>query len=108
MSAEERVAAGAAWLDEHRPGWERMVDLCILEMSDVEWCICGQAKAWDTASLTPIRSVDLGFFHNAHEEMPVDEWRVAVAADYVALDAAWRSLIKDRFDSGSLSGTEEE
>lgn len=46
FDAERRVATGAAWLDKHRPGWERKVDLAKLHMSDTEWCICGQADAW--------------------------------------------------------------
>lgn len=38
----ERVARGAALLDEKRPGWFRAVDLDGLELSSCEACVLGQ------------------------------------------------------------------
>ena len=43
----ERVAAGAAFLDEHDPGWwradvDRAIDLRVFEMAEPEHCVLGQ------------------------------------------------------------------
>jgi hypothetical protein len=38
----ERVAWGAAWLDDKYPGWVDRIDLAALEMSDCNACILGQ------------------------------------------------------------------
>src|SRR4051794_29574206 len=37
-----RVAAGAAWLDLHRPGWIGLVDVDLLQLDDPEECVLGQ------------------------------------------------------------------
>ena len=39
---ETQVARGAAWLDERKPGWENLVDIDKLVMSDSDNCIAGQ------------------------------------------------------------------
>ena len=38
----ERVAAGAAFLDEHDPGWDRRIDLERLWLGSCANCILGQ------------------------------------------------------------------
>jgi hypothetical protein len=38
----ERVAAGAAFLDEHDPGWQERIDLDTLYIGSCERCILGQ------------------------------------------------------------------
>lgn len=36
------VSVGAAWLDVEKPGWESLVDLDELNMSDGQYCVAGQ------------------------------------------------------------------
>ena len=38
----ERVAAGAAWLDENQPGWWQRIDLATLDLASSCRCILGQ------------------------------------------------------------------
>lgn len=40
--AQERVANGVALLDEHRPGWDRDVDLDNFKLSSCDECVLGQ------------------------------------------------------------------
>lgn len=40
--AERDVAEGAVWLDNAKPGWERAVDVKVLDLTDPEFCILGQ------------------------------------------------------------------
>lgn len=42
LTIEQRVAAGAAWLDRTRPGWVDEVDLDRLEMTECKSCVLGQ------------------------------------------------------------------
>jgi hypothetical protein len=37
-----RVARGVALLDEHKPGWERLIDLSQFDISRTDSCILGQ------------------------------------------------------------------
>ncbi|MGH9316350.1 MAG: hypothetical protein ACRD1P_04510 [Thermoanaerobaculia bacterium] len=48
---EDCVRRGAAYLDEHRPGWEKRVDLDTLDMSSPRHCVLGQAYAEEGAAL---------------------------------------------------------
>ncbi len=42
-SIQERVAAGAALLDQKKPGWDGRSNLDILDISDGDFCVCAQA-----------------------------------------------------------------
>lgn len=42
MTIEERVQAGAAWLDERYPGWFQVIDLGTLDISRCDLCVLGQ------------------------------------------------------------------
>lgn len=62
----ERVAKGAALLDERRPGWALVIDLPTLDISDCDYCVLGQlmgdyADGLDTLSLTGDTSYAFGF-----------------------------------------------
>lgn len=43
MTSAERVAAGAAWLDDHDPDWYDRIDLDTLALADCGLCVLGQA-----------------------------------------------------------------
>lgn len=41
--AKLAVKRGINWLDENHPGWEMEIDLSLLNMSECEECVIGQA-----------------------------------------------------------------
>lgn len=119
LTVAQRVASGAAWLDEQKPGWERIVDLPKFKIEDGCRCVLGQvfeeehqehqeyllprhwaSSAWSWVVLyhglgkhDPEWSIDLGF----------DAIHLSYQQDYEALQEAWTQLIKNRFDTGALS-----
>lgn len=42
MARNKSVCAGASYLDEHVPGWERMIDLDTLDLATGESCVLAQ------------------------------------------------------------------
>lgn len=90
-TVKERVAAGAAWLDEHEPGWWQRINLGTLVMRDSCGCVLGQLYGTFSAAPVPSSlSVALGFDRNR-----IGPPRTG-AADWAALDVAWRDLITAR------------
>lgn len=94
LTIEQRVAAGAAWLDENRPDWMDRIFLNSLDVSDCTLCVLGQVyggwmEAPDDAKydeededyLSPARV--RGFEKYGKER-------------YEALTAEWRRLIESR------------
>lgn len=96
-SIEERVATGSAWLDEHRPGWWRRIDLDTLDIVDECGCVLGQ---------------EYGSYVNAPDEI----WErgliagggfdAAVIGEYAALTDGWRRLIEQRRTDEPPTGDE--
>lgn len=113
-----RVTRGAEFLDRVKPGWERLVDLAALDLSDGCRCVLGHVFAgeagvfnlfmaggeywWDGYSLGSTLLPDL-MFPSALLGFNSDK-----SAEFPALDEAWISLLKSRFDSGSLSDCEQQ
>lgn len=98
LTIEQRVAAGAAWLDENRPDWLGRIFLESLDVSSCTLCVLGQVygdwtEAPDDAKydeeydeeaydyLSPARA--RGFDHYGNE-------------GYAELTAEWRRLIESR------------
>lgn len=112
LSAAERVAAGAAWLDEHRPGWVDKIRITRLDLSSCTQCVLGQvyghyfdAVSPDEATTTarPLRDADaaaLGFEHRVDARNSA-----AVREDYAWLARAWRTLIRERRAAGKVSAS---
>lgn len=101
-SVEARVARGAAWLDKNRPGWEGKFDPSRFDIRNAEFCICGfvfgdYLNLW-TDLVIAMGTSKARTFMEAHGFISDDD------ADLDALDAAWPVLIKERFDTGNLSG----
>lgn len=105
LNYKQRVAKGAALLDECRPGWEKEVDTSILDLSSGYLCILGQVygawdvgigdleargveRVWDTQAL-------YGFNHGATYEGAQDYAR-AVDKEYYWLKRRWTELIESR------------
>jgi len=98
---QARVQAGAAWLDENRPGWIDRIDLATLDLGDPCRCVLGQEYGdWDEApdALTEQpESSDLGFDRDSFGYSPSwPENRRRSAVLYVELTAAWRDYITAR------------
>jgi hypothetical protein len=97
------VAAGAAWLDQVAPGWERKVDLSVLDLTDPFQCICGQVVPlapyveglWHTGGYGDVSE----WIHAQGSHLHIFHLGFVLPAD----QDAWVSLIKERFDSGLLS-----
>lgn len=106
MSAiAERVAAGAAFLDEREPGWDQRIDLGRLNLKSECRCVLGQLnsalasdwgvitgkyglhRAWDSGP-RGLADTDLGF--NVSVQRRGDE------AEWAELTAAWHQLITAR------------
>lgn len=103
----ERVAAGAAWLDEHEPGWVGRIDLDVLDVADDERCIAGQLRGsfgeavagWFGDRTACGTAADLGMCLSGMEcdpRTPYAEWVLLRDAIYARLTAAWRELIAAR------------
>jgi len=71
FTAEEVVAKGAAWLDEHYPAWVQAIDLSILELSNCDLCVLGQV--W-TGCVPPAERAQLIAQAVAKTEGRQDEW----------------------------------
>ena len=100
QQSAERVARGAAYMDENYPGWERKINLSVLDITDGEVCICGQAV---TSQLIP-----QGFTRVCNDFVSKFADRGAnMLWEHGFIEGkdgdAWVTLIKERFDTGLLS-----
>ena len=91
----ERVARGAAYMDENYPGWERKINLEILNVASPNSCICGQA-VWGVGYSTGWGVVNKDLMRRG---MLSGDYGFSCPED----GDAWVSLIKERFDTGLLS-----
>ena len=117
----ERVAAGAAFLDEHDPGWwradvERAINLDGLQLDSGGQCVLGQRcpmevyrnrpEAW--MSPYSAQAADLSGFDAAVNGAELDDWAADRGFDadlpasgkwrdeYDGLDAEWKRVITER------------
>lgn len=104
---EDRVEAGMAWLDANRPGWEGRIDLGILDLQNSHCCVLGQATVgfWETLTVEndgAAQAVDwairCGFY------VTNEYGFVAPPAEWSAITETWLIKIKERYNSGQLSG----
>lgn len=99
----ERVALGAAFLDEHDPQWwradvERAIDLDRLDLALEDVCILGQRCPVEADDPYIKFGAMLSGLWNSWE---VDRWAVrfgfqAGGLDYDDLTAGWRKVITER------------
>lgn len=129
---EDAIANGMAVLDERAPGWERYVDLTILNISDGCRCILGQVglklaelnglkveERPDIYTRVALQNPNANYthiffkndWHNGfgwltdHIWEDVNVWECGFMPAY-ELDDAWIAAIKHRFDTGVFSDTE--
>jgi hypothetical protein len=109
-SFEERVAAGAEWLDLWFPGWEHAIDVGTLNLHNTNECICGHvAKAFVMNELVPKNYWTIldGYLNGSRDraiELGFNLWNFEESESWSALTEAWIDLVKTRFDTGTLSG----
>lgn len=118
MGAKE-VAAGASWLDENFPGWEREIDLGTLDITSCQECVLGQSLR----RFVKDQVLDTGF--GIGSDKLYDQYRkgILTSADELTIrysfsnewhnpggkgdatinEPLWRELIKERFNTGNLS-----
>lgn len=95
-TAAERVEAGAAWLDEHKPDWVDLIDLDDLAMSSCSACVIGQALGTWLDRPDALRdrhtAAALGF------DLPDEQRgsREVQAVAYFHLEREWAQLITAR------------
>jgi hypothetical protein len=113
----EQVAAGAAFLDEHDPGWwragvERAIDLETLDLAGDGKCVLGQRCPLEMLAGSEHDSGYLAFagaLSGIHGESPaaadaVNDWAAALGfqwdgspdSAYAALTAEWKRVIAAR------------
>lgn len=104
-TVEQRVGAGASFLDVEQPGWEHLIRPDTLNIASWNDCVVCQITGLDFGSGLKVLGLrygtPLGFFPK------VDPHDDGVAErDTADLDVAWRELLKHRADTGMWSDAE--
>jgi hypothetical protein len=99
LTVAQRVEAGAAWLDEHKPGWWQTIDLDTLDIRSDCNCVLGQT--YGNYCDAPLgsryhRNKYLGDVRGFNSDESTHSDDDAELADYAALTAAWRALVEER------------
>lgn len=94
-TSEERVAMGVAFFDEHRPGWERSVDLSTLDPSDSTCCPGAQVFGSYNHAVEAL----VAAYPGQLEHRLTCEHGLLFARD----TWAWCKAVKRRFETGVFS-----
>lgn len=108
-AVRERVARGAAYLDEVDPGWHHRVDPASLELADGQFCVLGQLHGDFRLGLGRAHLINLSSAPRASLS-PVthgfqcvqnvsDAWQ---ERDYQRLTRAWRAAVRERRPAPSV------
>lgn len=123
LTIEERVAAGAAWLDTNVPGWLDLMNLDRLKLDSDCHCILGQTFGdyfrapliedvpaeddLDACAEYDGEAWPLGFQSSIIARIVLSGFRLGRAAvkaadsEYAELEAEWRRLILARREAGN-------
>jgi len=122
---KERVARGAALLDELAPGWHKQIDLNTLKLSSCTDCVCGQL-AYATANDVIDREIYnegsyhawtafRGYLSRKLKRRKKTDLAVEILEDpshfgfstiregYPTLDKEWRRVIEERMEQAAQS-----
>jgi hypothetical protein len=91
-SIAERVAAGAAFLDEHEPGWAARIDLDRLALEDCQDCVLGQILGSFDDGLLDLNLEDPGAIELGFMEPGL----FLIDTNYPDLTAEWKRVITER------------
>lgn len=90
----DRVAAGAAWLDDHQPGWVDRIDAAQLDLEDCKECVLGQLFGDFAVAVRHQFGNDDEMVSRLGFEIPVSVMgRGDVSGRYAELTETWRELI---------------
>lgn len=94
----ERVAAGAAFLDEREPGWDQRISLDELSIGSSCNCILGQLHGNYTGGLMDLNflyedwsDIEFGFMWSSNRAV-----LGGVDGEVAALTAEWKRVITER------------
>lgn len=90
---EERAVVGAAFLDEHAPGWREAVDVNKLKLGDTCNCVLGQVYGSYSRGLRLLHLSDGGARFGFSVEA-TDDWKHD-AQCYGWLTRAWRKVLRN-------------
>lgn len=83
------VMNGVEYLDQHRPGWHRDIDLLVLNQNSVDDCILGQlfgnALQWQQLGDWTLEDMTRHGF-----------WALDVDYSYAQLTDQWRAILEQR------------
>jgi hypothetical protein len=95
----DRVAAGAALLDQHEPGWAAQVDPARLDLASETACVLGQLYQWFGCGVDVLAAgaADRHGWAVAHG-FDLDDARPAdpTSGAYVPLTSCWRAELARR------------
>lgn len=122
---EEQITAGAEWLDEFKPGWERLIEPATLSLESPCRCVLGQVFYDEAVLATGEENDDMldavngfdwaletlnveftpwardhGFSVAAKDFQYVEE---TYHAAFAILEDEWIEFVKERFNTGALS-----
>lgn len=98
-SIRTRVEAGAAWLDQHRPGWLDEIDLITLDVGDRDYCVMGQLYGdadWPDALASQLDAIAHGLLAATTTIGGRSLSGSERFAEYQVLTESWRDLIERR------------
>lgn len=109
LTIAERVAAGAAWLDERKPDWWTAVALPELDVDDCNLCVLGQTYGsyWDSPLFADLSNIGSGeFFDNDEERETVERaqplgFYADGSSEVLWLNAEWERVIRARREAVS-------
>lgn len=95
-TVRERVERGAKLLDEHFPGWDRVVNSDELRMADFEHCVCGQVgkkylKLGASCYVSVVKK--LGMLGNLNTQIAHG---FESCEGFLSLREEWRHLLRER------------
>ena len=108
LTIAERVAAGAAWLDERKPDWWSAIDIIAFDIDDCRDCALGQiyGSYWDSPLFADLESIQGALFFVSDDERetiarakPLGFY--AESDETIWLNAEWERVIRARREAVS-------
>lgn len=114
--AYSRAEAGAGFLDERTPGWDRQIDLDTLALHSNDRCLLGQLydsyhRGLKELAISNSEAEDFGFYVEGHDIYAMVENtslpRHPLTVSYEELTDAWKDLLNSRREDGNVEASPE-